>query len=94
MTISKVVADKNSEVSLYSEDEYIVLRICHLFEDDLTIFSQRELFEKIYEVLEQNLYDEDTNNELYEKLVEKELLLEQAQSQIQSLQDRIEFLQK
>lgn len=94
MTNTKLNADKNSEVSLYSEGENFILRICHLFEDDLTLVASRELFEKIYEVLEQNLYDEDTNNELYEKLVEKELLLEQAQSQIQSLQDRIEFLQR
>ncbi|MGO5072380.1 hypothetical protein ACTQ4K_00265 [Clostridium sporogenes] len=94
MTTSKVVADKNSEVSLYNEGENLVMRICHLFEDDLILVASRELFEKIYEVLEINLYDEDTNNELYEKLVEKELLLEQAQSQIQSLEDRIEFLQR
>ncbi|NFO72326.1 hypothetical protein FDC51_19740, partial [Clostridium botulinum] len=59
-----------------------------------SIVGERQTFEKLLEFLEQNLYDEITTNELYEKLVEKELLLEQAESQIQTLEDRIEFLQR
>lgn len=94
MMVSTLYAGKKTEVMFLQEKDNYSLKLSNLFQNDLTIIGQRELFEKIYEILEQNLYDEDTNNELYEKLVEKELLLEQAQSQIQSLEDRIEFLQR
>lgn len=94
MMISTLYADEETEVIFLEEKNNLTLKLIKLFESDLTIIGKRELFEKIYEALEQNLYDEDTNSELYEKLVEKELLLEQAESQIQSLEDRIEFLQR
>ncbi|HDK7215193.1 TPA: hypothetical protein PTV45_000553 [Clostridium botulinum] len=94
MLSSTLYADKETELAMDEKDNRFCLRLSQLFNYDLSIVGQREIFEKIYEVLEQNLYDEDTNSELYEKLVEKELLLEQAESQIQSLQDRIEFLQR
>ncbi|CAM2843651.1 hypothetical protein [Clostridium sporogenes] len=94
MLSSTLYADKETELTMDQDDNRFCLKLGNLFECDLSIVGQREVFEKLLELIEQNLYDEDTNNELYEKLVEKELLLEQAQSQIQSLEDRIEFLQK
>ncbi|AUM91540.1 hypothetical protein [Clostridium botulinum] len=94
MLSSTLYMDKETELTMDQDDNRFCLKLGNLFEYDLSIVGQRELFEKIYEVLEQNLYDDDTNSELYEKLVEKELLLEQAESQIQSLEDRIEFLQR
>jgi translation initiation factor 2B subunit (eIF-2B alpha/beta/delta family) len=94
MLNSTLYADKETQLSMDQQDNSFCLKLNKSLDYDLSIVGRREVFEKIYEVLEQNLYDEDTNNELYEKLVEKELLLEQAQSQIQSLEDRIEFLQR
>nr|WP_205611226.1 hypothetical protein [Clostridium sporogenes] len=86
--------DQETELNIEEVDNRFCLKLNKLFDYDLSIVGQREVFEKLLELIEQNLYDETTTNELYEKLVEKELLLEQAESQIQSLEDRIEFLQR
>ncbi|GEM_PF-2133097 len=94
MLSSTLYMYKETELTMDQQDDRFCLKLSQLFNYDLSIAAERPVFEKLLEFLEQNLYDEDTNNELYEKLVEKELLLEQAQSQIQSLQDRIEFLQR
>ncbi|NFF77544.1 hypothetical protein FDF69_20140 [Clostridium sporogenes] len=94
MLSSTLYMDKETELTMDQQDDRFCLKLSQLFNYDLSIVAERKLFEKLLEILERNLYDEDTNNELYEKLVEKELLLEQAQSQIQSLEDRIEFLQR
>lgn len=94
MLSSTLYADKETELAMDEKDNRFCLRLSQLFNYDLSIVGERQVFEKLLEILERNLYDEDTNNELYEKLVEKELLLEQAESQIQSLEDRIEFLQR
>ncbi|MBO0561553.1 hypothetical protein EXQ37_18335 [Clostridium botulinum] len=94
MLTSELYADKETELTMDQQDDRFCLKLSQIFNYDLSIVGERQVFEKLLEILERNLYDEDTNNELYEKLVEKELLLEQAESQIQSLEDRIEFLQK
>lgn len=94
MLSSTLYMDKETELAMDKKDNRFCLRLGEVFNYDLSIVGRREVFEKLHEFLEANLYDEDTNNELYEKLVGKELLLEQAESQIQSLEDRIEFLQK
>ncbi|NFT02233.1 hypothetical protein FDF18_02640 [Clostridium sporogenes] len=94
MLTSELYADKETELTMDQQDDRFCLKLSQIFNYDLSIVGERQVFEKLLEILERNLYDEDTNNELYEKLVEKELLLEQAQSQIQSLEDRIEFLQR
>ena len=94
MLSTTLYMDKETELAMDQGDNRFCLKLGKLFDYDLSIVGERQVFEELLELLEQNLYDEDTNNELYEKLVEKELLLEQAQSQIQSLQDRIEFLQR
>ncbi|NFM26203.1 hypothetical protein FDB84_17620 [Clostridium sporogenes] len=94
MLNSTLYADKETQLSIDQQDNSFCLKLNKSLDYDLSIVGRREVFEKIYEVLEQNLYDDDTNSELYEKLVEKELLLEQAESQIQALEDRIEFLQR
>ncbi|NFF68925.1 hypothetical protein FDJ64_18390, partial [Clostridium sporogenes] len=91
MLTSELYADKETELTMDQQDDRFCLKLSQIFNYDLSIVGERQVFEKLLEILERNLYDEDTNNELYEKLVEKELLLEQAQSQIQSLEDRIEF---
>ncbi|NFH33597.1 hypothetical protein FDC49_18385 [Clostridium sporogenes] len=94
MLTSELYADKETELTMDQQDDRFCLKLSQIFNYDLSIVGERQVFEKLLEILERNLYDEDTNNELYEKLVGKELLLEQAESQIQSLEDRIEFLQK
>ncbi|NFA59498.1 hypothetical protein K8O96_11925 [Clostridium sporogenes] len=94
MLNSTLYMDKETELAIDEKDNRFCLRLSQLFNYDLSIVGERKLFEKLHEFLEANLYDDDTNSELYEKLVEKELLLEQAESQIQALEDRIEFLQR
>ncbi|ENJ9653506.1 hypothetical protein AB2T14_001114 [Clostridium botulinum] len=94
MLSSTLYMDKETELTMDQQDDGFCLKLSQIFNYDLSIVGERQVFEKLLEILERNLYDEDTNNELYEKLVEKELLLEQAESQIQSLEDRIEFLQR
>ncbi|NFP92382.1 hypothetical protein [Clostridium sporogenes] len=94
MLSTTLYMDQETELNIEEVDNRFCLKLNKLFDYDLSIVGQREVFEKLLELIEQNLYDETTTNELYEKLVEKELLLEQAESQIQSLEDRIEFLQR
>ncbi|MHB9950751.1 hypothetical protein CF055_17210 [Clostridium botulinum] len=94
MLTSELYADKETQLIMDQQDDRFCLKLSQLFNYDLSIVGQREVFEKLLELIEKNLYDETTTNGLYERLVEKELLLEQAESQIQSLEDRIEFLQR
>ncbi|EKS4345819.1 hypothetical protein QB607_003856 [Clostridium botulinum] len=94
MLSTTLYMNKETELTMDQQDDRFCLKLSQIFNYDLSIVGERQVFEKLLEILERNLYDEDTNNELYEKLIEKELLLEQAESQIQSLEDRIEFLQK
>ncbi|MHB9927916.1 hypothetical protein [Clostridium botulinum] len=94
MLTSELYADKETQLIMDQQDDRFCLKLSQLFNYDLSIIGEKEVFEKLLELIEKNLYDETTTNEIYEKLVEKELLLEQAESQIQSLEDRIEFLQR
>ncbi|KOM97240.1 hypothetical protein ACP49_09210 [Clostridium botulinum] len=94
MLSSTLYADKETQLTMDQQDDRFCLKLSQIFNYDLSIVGQREVFEKLVELIEKNLYDETTANEIYEKLVEKELLLEQAESQIQSLEDGIEFLQR
>ncbi|MBY6844626.1 hypothetical protein HYI19_07395 [Clostridium botulinum] len=94
MLTSELYADKETQLIMDQQDDRFCLKLSQLFNYDLSIVGQREVFEKLLELIEKNLYDETTTNEIYEKLAEKEFILEQAESQIQSLQDRIEFLQR
>ncbi|MBY6800148.1 hypothetical protein FCV24_12815 [Clostridium botulinum] len=94
MLSSTLYMDKETELTIDQQDDRFCLKLSKMFDYDFSIVAERPVFEKLLEFLEKNLYDEITTNELYEKLVEKELLLEQAESQIQTLEDRIEFLQR
>lgn len=94
MIATTLYANNEVDINIEEHDERFCLNLTKLFDYDFSIVAERKLLEKLLEILERNLYDKDTNSELYEKLVEKELLLEQAESQIQSLEDRIEFLQR
>ncbi|NFH48639.1 hypothetical protein FC976_15785 [Clostridium sporogenes] len=94
MLSSTLYMDKETELTMDQQDDRFCLKLSKMFDYDLSIVGERQVFEELLELLEQNLYDEITTNELYEKLTEKEFILEQAESQIQSLQDRIEFLQR
>lgn len=94
MLSSTLYADKETELTMDGKDNRFCLRLGKVFEYDLSIVGEREVFEKLHEFLEKNLYDEVTYQELEEEIAVKELLLEQAESQVQALQDRIEFLQR
>lgn len=94
MLTTTLYANNEVDINIEEHDERFCLKLSKMFDYDLSIVGKRQVFEELLELLEQNLYDETTTNELYKKLVEKELLLEQAESQIQSLEDRIEFLQR
>ncbi|ACQ54883.1 hypothetical protein FDF29_11840 [Clostridium botulinum] len=94
MLSSTLYADKETQLTMDQQDDRFCLKLSQLYNYDFSVVGQRKVFEKLLELIEKNLYDETTTNELYERLVEKELLLEQAESQIQSLEDRIEFLQR
>ncbi|MBY6846752.1 hypothetical protein HYI19_18330 [Clostridium botulinum] len=94
MLSTTLYMDKETELTMDQHDNRFCLKLSKLFDYDLSIIGEKEVFEKLLELIEKNLYDETTTNELYERLVEKELLLEQSESQIQSLEDRIEFLQR
>ncbi|AUM89192.1 hypothetical protein RSJ15_16340 [Clostridium botulinum] len=94
MLSSTLYADKETELAMEEKDNRFCLRLSQLFNYDFSIVAERKLFEKLHEFLEKNLYDEVTYQELEEEIAAKELLLEQAESQIQALQDRTEFLQR
>ncbi|MBY6846691.1 hypothetical protein HYI19_18015 [Clostridium botulinum] len=85
--------DKETEVNIREVDNTFCLNLNKLFDFDLSIVGKRQVFEKIYEALEENLY-EYSYRELEEQLVNKELLLEQAQSQIEYVRNRINFLER
>ncbi|KIN79789.1 hypothetical protein, partial [Clostridium botulinum] len=70
------------------------LKLSKLFDYDLSIVGQREVFEKLNTILELKLYEEKTYKELEEQLINKELLLEEAQNQIEYLKNRIIFLER
>ncbi|APC81454.1 TPA: hypothetical protein ACXDAZ_003505 [Clostridium botulinum] len=94
MLSSTLYADKETELAMEEKENRFCLRLSQLFNYDFSIVAERKLFEKLHEFLEKNLYDEVTYQELEEEIAAKELLLEQAESQIQTLEDRIEFLQR
>ena len=76
------------------KDNRFCLKLSKIFDYDLSIVGQREIFENLNTILELKLYEEKTYKELEEELINKELILEQAKDKIQSLEDRIEFLQR
>ncbi|NFO72095.1 hypothetical protein FDC51_18445, partial [Clostridium botulinum] len=76
MLSTTLYMNKETELNIEEVDNRFCLKLSQLFSYDLSIVGERQTFEKLLEFLEQNLYDEITTNELYEKLVEKELLLE------------------
>lgn len=94
MLSTTLYADKETEINIEGEDISFLLKLNKLFEYDLSIVGRREVFEKIYEELGKSLYDELTYKELEEELINKEILMGQAQDKIDSLENRIEFLQR
>ncbi|EEZ28333.1 hypothetical protein MHI65_000581 [Clostridium botulinum] len=52
-----------------------MLKLDKLFDYDLSIIGRREVFEKVCDVLERNLFDCPSYKELEEQLINKELLL-------------------
>ncbi|MBN3385897.1 hypothetical protein [Clostridium botulinum] len=93
MLSASLYMDKETELNIEEVNNRFCLNLTKMFGYDLRIVGTRETFERIYEILESNLY-EYSYRELEEQLVNKELLLEQAHDKIQSLEDRIEFLQR
>ncbi|HCL4466728.1 hypothetical protein EXM33_13640 [Clostridium botulinum] len=94
MLSSTLYADKETQLSIEENEDRFCLKLSKLFDYDLSIVGQREVFEKLNTILELKLYEEKTYKELEQQLINKELLLEQAESRIQSLEERIEFLQR
>ncbi|KOY64176.1 hypothetical protein [Clostridium sporogenes] len=94
MLSSTLYMDKETELTMDQQDDRFCLKLSQLFNYDLSIVGQREVFEKLNTILELKLYEEKTYKELEQQLINKELLLEQAESRIQSLEERIEFLQR
>ncbi|WP_251861291.1 hypothetical protein [Clostridium sp. Marseille-Q2269] len=86
--------DKETEVTIEEEDNAFLLKLDKLFDYDLSIVGEREFFQKVYEVLESNLFDCPSYKELEENLINRELLLEEAKNKIESLQNKIDFLQR
>ncbi|HDK7158952.1 TPA: hypothetical protein PTV68_002486 [Clostridium botulinum] len=93
MLSTTLYMDKETELNIEEVDNRFCLKLNKLFDYDLSIVGQREVFEKIYEILEQNLYDELTYKELEEEVINKEILTGQAQDKIDRLQEKVEFLQ-
>jgi len=94
MLSSTLYADKETELTMNQQDDRFCLKLSKIFDYDLSIVGQREIFEKLHEFLEKNLYDELTYKELEEELINKEILAGQAQDKIDRLQDMIDFLQR
>ncbi|EPY2306822.1 hypothetical protein ACXATD_002490 [Clostridium sporogenes] len=85
--------DKNSDTELRvqeDKEDIFLLNISEMFNFDLDIVGPRKLFERIYEILESNLY-EYSYVELEKKLANTELLLEDAQTKIEGLEERLEL---
>ncbi len=94
MVDTTLYIDKETEVNIQEKDDSFLLKLDRLFDYDLSIVGRREVFEKVCDVLESNLFDCPSYRELEEKLINKELLLEQAQSQIEYLQNTIDCLKR
>ncbi|EJO5348378.1 hypothetical protein NRP93_002502 [Clostridium botulinum] len=92
MLSTTLYIDKEAELNMEQMDSRFCLKLSKLFEYDLSIIGKKDVFEKIHEVLEKNLFDCQRDKELEQQLINKELLLEQAQ--IECLKDRIESLQR
>ncbi|MBD5572360.1 hypothetical protein HYH82_15455 [Clostridium botulinum] len=94
MLSSTLYADKETQFSIEENEGRFCLKLSKLFDYDLRIVGQREVFEKLNTILELKLYEEKTYKELEEQLINKELLLEEAQNQIEYLKNRIIFLER
>lgn len=94
MLSSTLYMDKETELAMDEKDNRFCLKLSKIFDYDLSIVGQREIFENLNTILELKLYEEKTYKELEEELINKELILEQSKDKIQSLEDRIEFLQR
>ncbi|MHB9946932.1 hypothetical protein CF095_16350 [Clostridium botulinum] len=94
MLTTTLYANKEFEVNIEETENTFCLKLSKLFDYDLSIIGTRDVFEKIYQMLENNLFDCPRYRELEAKLINKELLLEEAQSQIECLKDKIDFLQR
>ncbi|MCC5437693.1 hypothetical protein [Clostridium botulinum] len=94
MLSSTLYADKETQFSIEENEGRFCLKLSKLFDYDLSIVGQREVFEKLNTILELKLYEEKTYKELEEQLINKELLLEEAQNQIEYLKNRIIFLER
>ncbi|MBY6877947.1 hypothetical protein [Clostridium botulinum] len=94
MLSSTLYADKETQFSIEENESRFCLKLSKLFDYDLSIVGQREVFEKLNTILELKLYEEKTYKELEEQLINKELLLEEAQNQIEYLKNRIIFLER
>ncbi|MCR1166763.1 hypothetical protein NE169_15620 [Clostridium botulinum] len=94
MLSSTLYADKETQFSIEENEGRFCLKLSKLFDYNLSIVGQREVFEKLNTILELKLYEEKTYKELEEQLINKELLLEEAQNQIEYLKNRIIFLER
>ncbi|KEI87688.1 hypothetical protein N492_12200 [Clostridium botulinum B2 267] len=94
MLSTTLYADKETQLSIEENEGRFCLKLSKLFDYDLSIVGQREVFEKLNTILELKLYEEKTYKELEEQLINKELLLEEAQNQIEYLKNRIIFLER
>lgn len=93
MLDSTLYADKETKITIKEINDRFCLKLSELFKYDLDIVGTRQVFENIHEVLENNLFEDISYKELSEELSNKELLLEQARSEIDGLKSRIEFLE-
>ncbi|NEZ74287.1 hypothetical protein EXM56_02765 [Clostridium botulinum] len=94
MLSTTLYADKETQFSIEENEDRFCLTLSKLFDYNLSIVGQREVFEKLNTILELKLYEEKTYKELEEQLINKELLLEEAQNQIEYLKNRIIFLER
>ncbi|MBE1304528.1 hypothetical protein G4W71_10895 [Clostridium botulinum] len=94
MLSTTLYADEETQLSIEENEGRFCLKLSKLFDYDLSIVGQREVFEKLNTILELKLYEEKTYKELEEQLINKELLLEEAQNQIEYLKNRIIFLER
>ncbi|NFC76714.1 hypothetical protein EXM99_08135 [Clostridium botulinum] len=93
MLSTTLYMDQETELNIEEVDNRFCLKLNKLFDYNLSIVGQREVFEKLHEFLEKNLYDELTYEKLEEELINKEILMGQAQDKIDKLQEKVEFLQ-
>ncbi|RUT53405.1 hypothetical protein NPD9_1720 [Clostridium botulinum] len=93
MLSTTLYMDKETELNIEEVDNRFCLKLSKKFDYDLSIVCTREVLEKIQNFLGKNLYDELTYKELEEELINKEILMGQAQDKIDRLQEKVEFLQ-